>query len=294
MEKTAFISPAGKFQITKMPFGLKNAPATFQRMMDVVLQGLESFSVPYIDDILIFSNCWEDHLEHIRAVIERLQAAGLTAKCSKCLWGKSSLEYLGHVVGEGKVSVPQAKVAALRHYLRPVTKPQLKSFLGLAGYYRRFVHHFAEYARPLNEATKSQAPHQVEWTRVRLDSFDMLCSSLCNSCSLVIPNQTDVFTVQTDASYVGVGACLSVCRDGGELSVAFYSRQLKDAETLYAVTELECLAVVEAIRHFEVYLDGRTFTVQTDHRALEHLLTAKLVNRRLSRWATSARVLLNH
>ena len=195
MEKTAFISPAGKFQFTTMPFGLKNAPATFQRMMDVVLQGLESFSVPYIDDILIFSNCWEDHLEHIHAVIERLQAAALTAKRSKCLCGKSSLEYLGPVVGEGKVSVPQAKVAALRHYLRPVTKPQLKSFLGLAGYYRRFVHHFEEYARPLNEATKSQAPHQVEWTRVRLDSFDMLCNSLCNSCSLVIPNQTDVFTV---------------------------------------------------------------------------------------------------
>ena len=120
---------------------------------------------------------------------------------------------------------------------------------------------------------------------MRLDSFDMLCNSLCNSCSLVIPNQTDVFTVQTDASYVGVGACLSVCRDGGEFPVAFYSRQLKDAETRYAVTELECLAVVEAIRHFEVYLDGRTFTVQTDHRALEHLLMAKLVNRRLSRWA---------
>ena len=106
-----------------------------------------------------------------------------------------------------------------------------------------------------------------------------------SSCSLVIPNQSDSFTVQTDASYVGVGACLNVCRDGGGLPVAFYSRQLKDAETRYAVTELECLAVVEAIRHFEVYLDGRTFTAQTDHRALEHLLTAKLVNRRLSRWA---------
>ena len=131
-------------------------------------------------------------------------------------------------MGEGKVSVPQEKVAALRHYLRPVTKPQLKSFLGLAGYYRRFVHHFVEYARPLNEATKSQAPHLVEWIRVKLDSFDMLCNSLCNSCSLVIPNQTDVFTVQTDASYVGVGACLSVCRDGGEFPVAFYSCQLKD------------------------------------------------------------------
>ena len=145
-----------------------------------------------------------------------------------------------------------------------------------SGYYLRFVHRFAEYSRPLNEATKSQAPHQVEWTRVRLDSFDMLCNSLCNSCSLVIPNQSDVFTVQTDASYVGGG----VCRDGGELPVTFYSRQLKDAETRYAVTELECLAVVKAIRHFEVYLDGRTFTVQTDHRAL-----AKLVNRHLSRWA---------
>ena len=121
--------------------------------------------------------------------------------------------------------------------------------------------------------------------RLSLSHFSHLCSVLCSACTLHIPSPSDKFVFQTDASCAGIGGCLSVMRDGAELPVAFYSRQLRDPETRYSVAEVECLAVVESVRHFEVYLDVQLFVLQTDHRALEHLLTAKLANKRLSRWA---------
>ena len=174
---------------------------------------------------------------------------------------------------------------ALRTYTRPKTKAQLKSFLGLTGYYRRFILNYANYSKPLNAKTKAEASLAVDWDEVSVSHFSHLCSVLCSVCTLHIPSPSDKFVLQTDASYAGIGGCLSVMRDGAELPVAFYSRQLQDPETRYSITEIECLAVVESVRHFEVYLDGQLFVLQTDHRALEHLLTAKLVNKRLSRWA---------
>ena len=125
----------------------------------------------------------------------------------------------------------------------------------------------------------------MDWDEVSVSHFIYLCSVLCSACTPRIPSPSDKFVLQTDASYAGIGGCLSVMRDGAELPVAFYSRQLRDLETRFSVTEVECLAVVESVRHFEVYLDGQLFVLQTDHRALEQLLTAKLVNKRPSRWA---------
>ena len=178
---------------------------------------------------------------------------------------------------------------ALRNYTRPKTKVQLKSFLGITGYYRRFILNYANYSKPLNVKTKAEAPLAVDWDEVSVSHFSHLCSVLCSACTLHIPSPSDKFVLQTDASYAGIGGCLSVMRDGAELPVAFYSRQLRDPETRYSVTEVECLAVVESVRHFEVYLDGQLFVLQTDHRALEHLLTDKLVNKKLSRWALRLR-----
>ena len=255
-ENTAFVTTGGKFEFTRMPFGLRNALATFQRLVDRVLGGLEAFAAPYIDDIIIFSNDCKQHFGHIREVIGRLQQAGLTAMPAQCKWAKRTLEFLGHVVGYGLVSVPEAKVEALRNYKRPKTKAQLKSFLGLTGYYRCFIFNYANYSKPLNAKTKAEAPLAVDWDEVSVSHFSHLCSVLCSACTLHIPSPSDKFVLQTDASYAGIGGCLSVMRDGVELPVAFYSRQLRDPETRYSVTEVECLAVVVSVRHFEVYLDG--------------------------------------
>ena len=283
--KTAFCSPWGKYEFKRMPFGLRNAPASFQRFMHVVLEGLEHATGSYIDDIIVFSNSWEDHLIHLKQTLERLRKHKLTAKPAKCQWGASSLSYLGHIVGRGKVSVPESRVEAIRNFQKPKTKSDLRAFLGTIGYYRRFIQDYSAHAFPLTEATKNAAPNNLVWNIIMIDAFQYLCNALSDVSVLFLPTLSDVFVLQTDASGHGVGGVLSVCRDGEELPVGYFSRKLKSPEKHYSATELECLAVVQAIDHFAAYLIGRPFTVETDHRALQYLLSSRHLNSRLTRWA---------
>ena len=236
-DKTAFVTPWGKFCFVRMPFGLRNAPTTFQHLMDTVLAGLEGYAVPYIDDILIYSESWEAHLVHMETVLQKLGEAKLTAKLSKCEWGKRYVQYLGHLVGEGCVSVPEARTDSIREYRKPTTKDQLKSFLGLTSYYRKFVPGYASIAKPLHGATHKDQPSQLQWTEECLQAFRKLKCMLSSASFLVIPTHTDNLVLQTDASTAGIGGCLSVIRGERELPAAFYSRKLNDAETRYAATE---------------------------------------------------------
>ena len=233
-----------------------NAPAIFQLMMLEVIEGQEDHSSAYIDDVLIYSKTWEEHLCHIRLVLESLRANGLTAKPSKCVWAVNKMEYLGFVVGDGQVSVPEARVAALMSFKQPVTKRDMRAFLGTVGYYRRFIPHFADKAYCLTKATAKTTPRRIQWTSEMLANFKCLCDCVCDVCVLHVPLQSDSFVLQTDASMCGMSGVLNVIRDGAELPVGFYSRQFQDAETCYSATELTCLAVVEAVRHFEVHLHG--------------------------------------
>ena len=283
--KTAFMSPWGKYEFIRMPFGLRNAPSTFQRCMNGVLQGLEDFSSAYIDDIVVFSRTWEEHLAHLKQVLDRLRKFHLTAKPSKCEWGAQSLLYLGHAVGLGKISVPEARVAALRNFRKPVTKADLRAFLGTIGYYRRFVPQFSQRAVPLTEATKKAAPNVLAWSDSMYDAFVYLCNVLSDVSVLFIPHMSDKFLLQTDASTKGIGAVFSVVRDGEEFPVGYYSKKLTKCEQNYAATELECLAVVRAIEHFAAHLVGRQFMVVTDHQALQYLQSSRHLNGRLTRWA---------
>lgn len=251
----------------------------------MVLEKLDDVSNSYIDDIIVFSNTWEEHLQHLRQVLERLRKHGLTAKPAKCEWGAASLIYLGYMVGQGKVSVPEARVVALRNFQKPVTKSDLRAFLGTVGYYRRFIPDFAQHAYPLTEATKKAAPNIVVWSDIMYVAFCFLCNVLSDASVVVIPCSSDEFLLQTDASGKGIGAVLSVKRNGQELPVGYYSKKLTPAEQKYSATELECLAVVRAIDHFAVYLSGRAFTVVTDHKALEYLQSSRHLNGRLTRWA---------
>ena len=283
--KTAFCTPWGKFQFSRMPFGLRNGPAVFQRMMDKILhEELEHCRV-YIDDIVIFSQSWEQHCQHITSVMERLRAAGLTANVKKCQWAKQRFEFLGHTVGVGVVSPSVCKTQALRDFQRPTTKKGVRQFLGLAGYYRRFIEHYAAHSVALTDATRKSAPDFIVWNNVMLDEFNYLKNVLCDVPSLTLPTIIDEYILQTDASGRGIGAVLSVVREGQELPVAYFSRKLKQRETNYSATELEGLAVVNAVQHFGVYLVAQQFTVITDHRALVFLNTARHANGRLARWA---------
>ena len=207
--KSAFITPFGKFEFTRIPFGVRNAPAMFQRLMEVVLNSLEYMSSPYIDDVLVFSKSWEEHLQHIELVLTRLQKNGLTVKPSKFEWKKQSLEYLGFHIGKGVISVPEARVEALENFKLHITKKDVKSFLGSNSYYRRFISNCSTLTNPLHNVTKKTAPDKVVWSGELLETFRFLrinvyymylCNMMCLHCKLM--------------RRVDISGVLSVCRDG--------------------------------------------------------------------------------
>ena len=284
--KTAFITPNGLYQFRVMPFGLNGAPATFQRMMDQVIRGLESFSGDYLDDIAIFSDTWEEHLRHIKKVLLCLRESNLTAKPRKCQFGMQECVYLGFVVGNGHVKPDPTKLKAVEEYPVPETKKQVRGFLGLTGYYRRFIEDYAQVAVPLTDLTRKSLPDRVKWTPSCEAAFVSLKKTLCQSPILSNPDFNKTFYLQTDASNRGVGAVLSqLAEDGQDQPIAYFSRKLLPREVKYSTVEKECLAIKLGIEAFRVYLLGRTFIVQTDHRSLVWLDKLKDKNARLERWS---------
>ena len=284
VDKTAFISPFGKFSFSRMPFGLRNAPAVFQRTMEEVLRGCYHCSAPYIDDILIFSKDGVVHEDHLRMVLRALEENGLTVKMDKCQFGMAKLEYLGHLIGGGQVAVPRHRATAMAEFRQPRTRKEMRSFLGTMSYYRRFIKGFASYSGVLSPATSKSAPNVVDWSSVMLDAFTQLKGALVSVCVLTIPSQEDCFVIHSDASGLGVGATLNVVREGVELPVAFFSRQLQGAEKRYSATELEALAIYKAVNFWDHFLYGQTFEVYTDHKALVSLLKSRRLNKRLYGW----------
>ena len=285
-EKTAFVTPFGLYQFRMMPFGLQGAPATFQRMMDQLLRGLEGFAAAYLDDLVIYSDSWEEHLLHIKKVFDRLREAGLTAKPRKCQFAMKQCIYLGHVVGNGVIRPEHSKVEAMMSFPVPQTKKQVRAFLGVTGYYRKFIPNFATVAAPLTDLIRKNRPNQVVWTSTCDKAFTELKKQLCSDPVLKSPDFDRAFILQTDASNRGVGAVLSQIDDNGEEHpVAYFSRKLLEREEKYSTIEKECLAIKLAIQAFRVYLLGKPFTIQTDHRSLEWLDRLKENNARLTRWS---------
>ena len=285
VQKTAFSTLFGKFEYVRMPFGLKNAPAHFQRCMDVVLDDDFEYSSAYIDDVVVFSRSWEVHIEHLESVLKALSSHGFTIKPGKCTWAAQSIEYLGFAVGDGKLSVPEARIQSIQAITQPTTITQLRSFLGTLGDYRRFVPKFASLAASLTPATKKDQPKNIVWTPEMSQSYICLKQSLSSVLCLYISNSSDCFTLVTDASGRGIGAVLCLNRVTLDVPVAFYSRQLRDQETRYTASEMEGLAVIEAVKHFEIHLFGCEFKVVTDHRALTCLFSSSVLNFKLWRWA---------
>jgi len=271
--KTAFVCHRGKFQFNRMPFGVRNAPAVFQELMDQILRNEREFCSPYMDDVVIYSMCWEDHVRHIRRVLERLSEAGLTANPKKCCWGGQSIEFLGHQVGGGMMALPEHRVEALSNYTKPTTKRGLRAFLGAISFYRRYVKRLASQTAVLTPLTAKAAPSRLVWTVIS------------SSCAMCIPLPSDTFSIVSDASGLGVGGVLQVWRDERWEAAAFFSRQLKGAEQRYSATELEALALVETIAHFSYYLYGKQFIAFTDHKPLLQLTTSEKLNARLRRMA---------
>ena len=221
-----------------------------------------------MDDLIIFGSCWEDHVQHVRQVLGKLRTAGLMANPAKCHWGSTRMEFLGHLVKEDTMSVPQHRVEALAGYTRPTTKKGLCAFLGAIGFYRRYVELLAEEMAVLTPLMAKLAPSKIVWTEEGELAFSHMCQCISQCCSLCIPLPEDVFFVVRNASGLGVGGVLQVWREGRWEAAAFYSRQLRGAEQTYSATELEVLALVCTVEHFAYYLYGRKFVAFTDHKPL--------------------------
>ena len=283
-ECTAFRTPFGHFQFTVLPFGLNGAPATFQRLMDRVLVGTESFAASYIDDVAIYSRSWQEHLTHLQEVFRRLKGAGLTIRPDKCSFAKQETEYLGYVLGSGVIRPQVGKLEAVRLAERPTTKAQVKSFMGLIGWYGRFIPRLSTISAPLTDLTRKDLPNKVKWTESCEMAFNTLKDLLCKEPILKSPDFEQPFVVQTDASDVGIGAALLQGEAGNLLPVVYISRKLLKHERPYSVVEKECLAIKWALDSLKYYLLGREFVLETDHRALSWLQNMKDTNSRITRW----------
>ncbi|XP_064470233.1 uncharacterized protein LOC135384984 [Ornithodoros turicata] len=282
--KTAFSTSTGLYHFCYMPFGIKTAPAVFTRLMREVLAGVADV-VHYYDDVLVASATWEGHIMSLGEVFHRLQQAGLTARPTKCELAFSRITFLGHEIGGGTKAPLTKTLEKIQQARRPATKRQIRSFLGLAGYYREFIPGYAAIAKPLTDATKKGASNNVSWTEDIERAFEALKKALSSPPVLRLPDLQRPFTLRTDASDTCLGAMLLQEYEGVLHPVSCASRKLTGAETAYATVEKEGLALVWGINRFKPYLIGVPFTVQTDHRPLQYLNKCKHVNQRVLRWS---------
>lgn len=283
--KTAFITPMGLWQFKRMPFGLNNAPATFQRTIEHCLgdMNLDSILI-YLDDIVVFSATFEEHLSDLDAVLARLAHYGLKLKVKKCHLFKHEIEYLGHVISKRGVLPNPEKIKVIQWWKIPTTVTEVRAFLGLAGYYRRFIKHYAHHTTPiqmlLTGVDQKEGWKKVKWGPEQQAAFDFLKQQLTEAPVLAYADFSLPLRLRTDASNQGLGAVLSQVQNGEERVIAYASRSLHATEKNPANSSsfiLELLALVWAVtERFAEYLTGAKFEVWTDNNPLGHLQTAKL------------------
>jgi hypothetical protein len=283
-EKTAFTTRFGTYEFTVMPFGLCNAPATFQRLMDQVLYDVTwKFALVYMDDIIIYSKTLEDHQQHLRKIFQLLIEAGLKLNPDKCDFFQKQILFLGHLISKDGLRPNPTLVQKIADCPRPITKTKVKSFLGLASFYRRFIKDFSKIARPLYNLTKQDIT--FSWTEECEEAFQHLRKCLTSHPVVVYPSFDKPFFLHTDASNYAIGAVL-VQKDDNEHDrvIAYASRILNPAEVNYTVTEKECLAVIWATKYFNQFLQGQPFSIVTDHEAIPWLKKHNNPKGRLARW----------
>ncbi|PIK35199.1 pol polyprotein [Apostichopus japonicus] len=268
-------NPFGLYEFVRMPFGLRNAAQTFQRFIDQVLRGLP-FVFTYIDDLLIASNTKEEHEQHLRAIFERLQDHGVVINPTKCVFGADSVDFLGHHVTSQGISALPEKVTAIQAFTEPTTLKQLREFLGMFNFYRRFVPHCADLLLPLTDMLKGERKNaKITLNDAQQKAFSQAKETLAKTTLLTHPRADAPIHVSTDASDFAVGGVLHQTIEGQQQPIASFSKKLQPAETRYSTFSRELLAIYLTIRHFRHYLEGRTFFVLTDHKPLTFALQAK-------------------
>ncbi|GJV40764.1 putative reverse transcriptase domain-containing protein [Tanacetum coccineum] len=279
ISKTAFRTRYGHYEFQVMPFGLTNAPAVFMDLMNRVCKPyLDKFVIVFIDDILIYSKDKREHEEHLRAILELLKKEKLYAKFSKCEFWIPKVQFLGHVIDSRGIHVDPAKIESIKDWASPKTPTEIRQFLGLAGYYRRFIERFSKIAKSMTKLT--QKGIKFDWGEKEEDAFQLIKQKLCSAPILALPEGSEDFVVYCDASHKGLGAVLMQ----REKVIAYASRQLKVHEKNYTTHDLELGSVVFTLKIWRHYLYGTRCTVFTDHKSLQHILDQKELNMRQRRW----------
>lgn len=287
---TAFITHRGLFECTVMPFGLTNAPATFQRLMDIVLAGLKwKCCLVYLDDIIVYSTTFEQHLQDLRNVFIALAEANLTLKATKCNFCRREMKYLGHIITSDGIKPDPALIETVVKFEIPQKIKDVQAFLGLTGYYRRFVQNYAKIAEPLHKllrfTQKTTPKNSLDWNMDCTTAFNKLKQCLTSPPIMQSPNFAYPFILELDACEYGIGCVLTQEIDKKKHVIAYASRTLSTPERKYSAVEREALAIVWATNHFRQYIEGGPVIVRSDCKALEWLKKARDPTSRLARWA---------
>lgn len=281
--KTAFTVEGGHYEYIRMPFGLKNAPSTFQRVMDNVLTDLVGkICLVYLDDIIIFSTSLQEHIENLQLVFEKLQKSNFKIQLNKSEFLKNEIAYLGHIVTTSGIKPNPEKIQVIQNFPIPRTQKEIKRFLGLLGYYRKFIKDFAKLAKPFTECLKKG--RKIDLNEKYIETFEVCKHILTNDPILQYPDFSQPFILTTDASKFAIGAVLSQGQIGNDKPICYASRTLCESETNYSTIEQELLAIVWATKYFRPYLFGRKFKIVTDHKPLTWLMSLKEPNSKLIRW----------
>src|SRR5690606_17834769 len=277
--KTAFKTKLGLYEWLVMPFGLTNAPSTFMRLMNHVLRSfIGYFVVVYFDDILIYSKSLHDHRQHLHYVLEVLRKEHLFANLEKCSFGTDNVVFLGFVVGADGLRVDEEKIKAIRDWPSPTTVGEVRSFHGLAGFYRRFVPNFSTITAPLTEVIKKNVG--FKWEQAQEEAFQILKGKLTQAPLLVLPDFSKTFEIECDASGVAIGAVLMQDRR----PIAYFSEKLGGATLNYPTYDQELYALVRALQTWQHYHWPKEFVIHTDHQSLKHLKGQQKLNKRHARW----------
>ena len=280
---TAFSTPFGSFKWLRMPMDLTGSPNTFQSLMEKVLVGLTwKFTIPYLDDCIIFSRTIEEHLERLREVFQRFKDANLKTNPTKCEFFRQKVPFLGHIVSRERVQADPEKTSTVNRYPIPKNATEVKSFLGLCSYYRRYVQDFAKIARPLHQLTEKSK--NFLWNCEAQEAFEVLKARLTSAPIMAFPSMREPFILYTDASQHAMGAVLAQIQNGSERVICYASKSFSKAQSQYSTTKRELLAIVNFTRHFKHYLLGRKFQIVTDHRALQWLHNFKDPDGLTARW----------
>ena len=283
-EKTAFVCPFGLFEFNKLPFGLSTAPSAFQELMTKVLgNSLYVYALVYLDDIIIFSKDEEQHIKHLNAVFQKLQDAGLKLKASKTHLFQSEVGYLGHIVSGDGIRPDPAKISAIKNMRPPTTVREVRSFTGMASYYRSFIDNFSAIIQPITELTKKHV--RFQWTDERQRAFEILKDKLTTAPVLAHPVLDQPYNLYTDSSGYAVGAVLTQTIEGQERPIQYLSKQLSGGQRKWPTIEREAYAIIYAVSKLRHFLYGSKFTVFCDHKPLRTLFTSEMKNCRVQRWA---------